>query len=247
LENACAPENRAAREAPAYANTDGEFHAVFREPAVQESKHCAARRISFVKLKDMRFGIRWKLFGLLPLIACLGMACPEFSGAAPRQAGKAAPKVEENTLAHEIRHQVHVLPFYSVFDYISFTLDGHKVTLTGYVLRPHLRNDAERAIGSIEGVTSVVNAIEVLPKSSTDDDFRRAVYRAIFEDAALQRYAVADMPTIHIIVKDGAVTLEGNVENETDKRAAGARAAGVPGVSGVSNHLGVHEKEIPAN
>jgi len=167
--------------------------------------------------------------------------------AAANQARKSAAKPEEDTLAHEIHHQLQVLSYYSVFDYISFTLDGHKVTLTGYVLRPHLRSDAEHAIGSIEGVTEVSNFIQVLPKSSTDDDLRRSVYRAIFEDSVLQRYAVSDVPSIHIIVKQGTVALEGNVDNENDKKLAGSRAAGVSGVSSVSDNLHVHEKGAAPN
>lgn len=167
--------------------------------------------------------------------------------AATGQTKKTAAKPEENALVHEIRHQLQVLPYYSVFDYIAFTLDGSKVTLTGYVLRPHLRGDAEHAIGSIEGVSIVSNLIQVLPKSSTDNDLRRSVYRAIFEDSELQRYAISAVPTIHILVKEGAVTLEGSVDNEDDKRLAESRASGVSGVSSVSDHLGVHAKGAPAN
>ena len=175
------------------------------------------------------------------------MICAAAPSIGAGQAKKTAAKSEENTLEHEIRHQLRVLPYYSVFDYIAFTLEGSKVTLTGYVLRPHLRTDAEHAVGSIEGASTVSNLIQVLPKSSTDDALRRSVYRAIFEDSELQQYAVSDVPTIHIIVKEGAVALEGSVENEGDKRLAGARASGVSGVSSVSDNLGVHAKGAPGN
>jgi hyperosmotically inducible protein len=154
---------------------------------------------------------------------------------------------EENSLSHEIRHQLLVLPYYSVFDYIAFSLNAGRVTLTGQVLRPTLRTDAETAVKSIEGVTSVNNRIEVLPKSPADDDLRRAVYRAIFEDSALQRYAVSEVPAIHIILKSGSVTLEGTVGAESDKNLAGTRAASVAGVSGVKNNLTIHPKETARN
>lgn len=190
---------------------------------------------------------RWKLIGILCVTVCAGLVSPSVRGSAATQAGKTAAKLEDNTLAHEIHHQLQVLPFYSVFDYISFTLEDHKVILTGYVLRPHLRSDAERAIGSIEGVSDVSNFIQVLPKSSGDDDLRRLVYRSVFEDSILQRYAVSDVPSIHIIVRQGTVTLEGSVENENDKKLCATRAAGVPGVSSVSNNLIVHAKGTPAS
>jgi len=140
-----------------------------------------------------------------------------------------------------------VLPYYSVFDYIAFTLEGGKVTLTGYVLRPTLRGDAEAAVKSLEGVSSVKNLIEVLPKSSTDDDSRRAVYRAIFEDSTLQRYAVSDVPVIHILLRNGEVTLEGVVSSEAEKNLASTRASSVFGITGVINHISIHPKNAPAN
>ena len=214
---------------------------------MQESKHCDPCGIPFAKLKDMLPHSRCKRVALSVLVACLVMIPAGVRRAVASQAAKAAPKQEENPLAHEIHHQLQVLPYYSVFDYISFTLEDHKVTLTGYVLRPHLRTDAERAIASLEGVTSVSNFIQVLPKSSTDDDLRNAVYRAIYEDSVLQRYAIADVPSVHIIVKEGTITLEGSVENENDKKLAGSRAGGVSGISNVNNNLSIHAKGAPAN
>jgi hyperosmotically inducible protein len=158
-----------------------------------------------------------------------------------------APEPEVPQLSHEIRHQLFVLPYYSVFDYIAFTLDGDKVTLTGYVLRPTLRANAEAAVKSLEGVSSVKNLIEVLPKSPSDDDSRRAVYRAIFEDSTLQRYAVSEVPVVHIILRNGEVTLEGAVASEAEKNLASTRASGVSGVSAVKNNIVIRPKGAPAN
>ena len=140
------------------------------------------------------------------------------------------PKTEENQLSGEIRHQLRVLPFFSVFDYITFTLDRDKVTLTGFVLRPTLKTNAEAAVKSLEGVSTVKNLVEVLPKSPTDDDSRRAVYRAIFEDSTLQRFAASEVPVIHIILRNGEVTLEGAVGSDAEKNLASARASSVASV-----------------
>jgi len=133
----------------------------------------------------------------------------------------------------------------SVFDHIAFTLDGNNVTLTGQVVRPTLKSAAESAVKSIEGVGSVVNQIEVLPASATDDDLRNAVYRAIYEDPELSRYAVNELPSIHIIIKNGKVTLEGQVESEADKNRAMARAGFVTNVISVKNDLVVQAREKP--
>jgi BON domain len=146
------------------------------------------------------------------------------------------PKPQQN-MVKEVRHQLVLLPYYSVFDNLSFRLDGSKVILMGQVVRPTLKSDAAAAVKSVEGVSSVQNDIEVLPNSPMDDRLRRAVYRAIYSEPGLQRYALSAVPSIHIIVKNGNVTLEGVADNDTDKNLAGLRANGVPNVFSVTNNL----------
>jgi len=145
-------------------------------------------------------------------------------------------------LAKEVRHQLLLLPYYSVFDNLAFKVDGDKVTLLGQVVRPTLKSDAEAAVKSIEGVAAVVNNIEVLPVSPMDDQLRIAVYRAIYHDTVLFRYGESAVPSIHIIVKNGNVTLVGVVDNESDKNLAYIRASGVPNVFSVKNDLTVAGK-----
>jgi len=147
-------------------------------------------------------------------------------------------KIQEN-LIKEVRHQLLLLPYYSVFDNLLFKVDGDKVTLLGQVVRPTLKSDAENAVKSIEGVASVSNQIELLPISAMDDQLRRAVYRAIYGDTVLYRYGMSALPSIHIIVKNGNVTLEGVVDSESDKNLANLAAGGVPNVFSVTNNLTV--------
>ena len=147
------------------------------------------------------------------------------------------------SLTREIRHQILVLPFYSVFDFIAFNLEGNRVTLTGYVLRHTLKDHAEAAVRSVEGVDTVVNRIEILPASASDDELRRAVYRALYEDSNLAHYAVQNVPPLHIIVKNGSVSLEGAAESLTEKNLAASRASGAPNVQSVKNNLVVRAKE----
>jgi hyperosmotically inducible protein len=147
--------------------------------------------------------------------------------------------VARQNLIREVRHQMLLLPYYSVFDNLAYRIDGDTVTLEGQVVRPTLKSDAESAVKSIEGVSSVVNNIEVLPLSPMDDQVRRAVYRAIYFDTVLSRYAYSSVASIHIIVKNGNVTLEGVVDSESDKNLANLRANGVPNVFSVKNNLTV--------
>jgi len=79
----------------------------------------------------------------------------------------------------------------------------------------------------------------VLPVSPMDDQVRRAVYRTLYSDASLSKYGWSALPSIHIIVKNGHVTLEGVVDSESDKNLANLRANGVPNVFSVTNNLNV--------
>ena len=148
------------------------------------------------------------------------------------------PKAQQN-MVKEIRHSLVLLPWYSVFDNLAFRIEGSKVVLIGQVVRPTLKSDAEAAVKGVEGVSSVQNDIEVLPNSPMDNQLRRAVYRAIYSEPGLQRYALSAVPSIHIIVKNGSVTLEGVVDNESDKNLANLRANQVPNVFAVKNNLRV--------
>jgi hyperosmotically inducible protein len=107
------------------------------------------------------------------------------------------------------------------------------------LVRPTLKSDAENVVKEIEGVSAVDNEIEVLPVSPMDDQVRRAVYRAVYGDTALSRYGMSALPSIHIIVNNGHVTLEGVVDSEGDKNLANIRANGVPNVFSVTNNLTV--------
>jgi len=144
-------------------------------------------------------------------------------------------------LTREVRHELVMLPYYGVFDNLSYRVDGRRVTLLGQVTRPTLKSDAENVVKGIEGVEGVTNDIEVLPLSPSDDRIRLAVYRAIYGNPAIQRYALAAVPSIHIIVKNGNVTLEGVVANEGDKNIANIQANSVAGVFSVTNHLQVEK------
>ena len=140
-------------------------------------------------------------------------------------------------LQKEVRHMLVTLPFYSVFDSLEYSVDGDRVTLSGQVTRPVLKSDAENAVKSIEGVAAVDDRIEVLPVSPNDDRIRRAEFRAIYSAAGFEKYAIQAVPPIHIIVKNGHVTMIGVVANEADKNVAGIRANSVSGVFSVDNKL----------
>jgi len=152
---------------------------------------------------------------------------------------KGAPANSEERITREVRHELLMLPWFGVFDYIAFKVDGSTVTLMGQVVRPTLKSDAENSVKHIEGVEKVVNQIEVLPPSPMDDRLRLELYRAIYGYPALEKYALGVQKPIRIIVKNGHVNLEGVVDNEADKNLVTVRANGVPGIFSVNNNLQV--------
>jgi hyperosmotically inducible protein len=173
----------------------------------------------------------------------------------------------------EMRKELLQLPYYGVFDFLAFSYNKGTVTLMGYAYHPGLKSDAERAVKRVSGVDSVQNKIEALPPSPNDDELRWKIYYAIYRDPFLSRYApgggllwghrhafggafsplgpglfpgmepAGDYP-IHIIVKNGRVTLLGVVDNDGDKTIAGMKARQVPGSFEVKNELMVEKTSV---
>jgi hyperosmotically inducible protein len=177
---------------------------------------------------------------LLVTIAVL-FAAP-LSGQSDDQ-NKVGRETPQARITKEVREELVMLPFYSLFDNLAYEVNGNTVKLLGQVSRPSLKSDAESAVKNVEGVDNVVNAIEVLPPSPADDRIRHAVYRAIYGDSTLSRYRWSAVPSIHIVVKNGHVSLEGVVDREADSNIANIRAKSVPGVFSVENNLRVATSE----
>jgi len=169
----------------------------------------------------------------------LVLATALFVAASTAMAAPLSSDQDNAYLAKQVRKQLVTLPYYGVFDNLAFEINGDTVVLSGQVVRPSTRKDAERRVAKIEGVERVVNRIEVLPLSSFDNSIRARTYRAVFRTGGLGRYSQGVNPSIHIIVNGGHVTLEGVVSSESDKQLAYIAANGVSGVFSVTNNLRV--------
>jgi hyperosmotically inducible protein len=151
----------------------------------------------------------------------------------------ALAQTREDRTTRAVRRELLMLPYYGVFDHLAFQIDKGTVTLLGQVRTGSLKNDAERTLRDVEGVEDVVNNIEILPASTHDDQIRMAAFRAIYRHDALERYAIQAIPPIHIIVKNGHITLEGVVGSQLDKTIAVTQARSVPQVFSVTDNLRV--------
>jgi hyperosmotically inducible protein len=155
---------------------------------------------------------------------------------------KVVPVPVLSPLEDAVRHELIMLPYYGVFDNLTFKVDGDKVELSGQVTRPILALDAQRVVERIKGVSQVINHVEVLPLSPNDDRIRLRVYRKVYGDSAMALYAIQPVPPIRIIVKNGDVTLEGVVSRPMDKIIANIEANTVAGVFSVTNNLRVQSQ-----
>jgi hyperosmotically inducible protein len=160
---------------------------------------------------------------------------------------KAQPQGALNArVIRQVRHELVTLPYYGVFDWLQFEVrPDNTIVLRGQVIKPTTKSDAEARVKDVDGVSKVVNQIEVLPLSPQDDRLRRALYRKLYgNDSPLFRYAVQAIPSIHIIVKNGRATLKGIVANKGDAQLAYLRARGVSGLFEVKSELQI-ESEMP--
>jgi hyperosmotically inducible protein len=184
------------------------------------------------RLKNYTKRLAVSLFAILALTVMPAMAL-----ANPPQ-GAVDPQ-----LSKRVRRELVTLPYYGVFDNLAYSIDGGTVTLFGQVVRPTTRSDAEGRVKRIAGVTRVVNNIRVLPLSRFDDQIRRATFRSIANMGGLYRYLLGANPSLHIIVDNGHVTLEGVVAGRGDRNLAYMAARRVPGVFSVKNNLRVEGEE----
>ena len=180
---------------------------------------------------------------LLLIAVCLAMPLTGMASQKQLQSGGLDGGHTTALIADEVRHQLVTLPYYNVFDWLEAeVLPDDTVILEGQVTRPILKSDAEARVRSLESVAKVENKIEVLPLSTMDDGIRLATYRAIFNyNSPLFQYSVRAVSPIHIIVKNGHVTLKGVTANAMDRQLAYMAANRVPGVFSVDNKLMVEK------
>jgi len=175
-------------------------------------------------------------------ISLFAAAIVRSTDALPRR----TPQANRAHIIREVRHELRMLPYYGVFDWLEFEVRGdNTVLLRGQVVRPTTKSEAEARVREIDGVARVINEIQALPVSPQDDRLRIAVYRTLFNwDSPLFRYATQSVPSIHIVVDHGRATLKGIVDSSADAQLAYIRARGVPGLFDVKNELQV-ESEMP--
>lgn len=180
----------------------------------------------------------------LSAVLALGTTGLAFAGSVDQPAQQITNSANtrlEQRLSSEVRHELNMIPQFTVFDNLAYRVNGGTVTLFGQVRDAIVKDSAEARVKHLEGVERVDNQIEILPASFNDDRIRRRVASAVFNDPRLFNYGIQSVPPIHIIVKNGHVNLVGTVRTQAEKDDAFIRANGVSGVFSVENNLQVEQ------
>jgi hypothetical protein len=159
-------------------------------------------------------------------------------------AGGRRPSGNLRTLEDQIFRKLITLPYYGVFDHITYQVNGSTVVLGGSVASLGTRKSAERVVKRILGVERVVNNIRDLPPSSFDNQIRRRLVREIAASPGLYRYLQEPNPSVRLVVDRGRITLEGYVSNRSDANTMNIIANGIPGTFAVRNNLVVTRDRV---
>src|SRR5258708_20561145 len=81
-------------------------------------------------------------------------------------------QLAQDRMYRSVRHELVMLPRLTVFDSLSYKVEGGTVTLYGQVRNAFLKAEAVSAVKDIEGVKEVDNQIEVLPAPFNADRIR---------------------------------------------------------------------------
>lgn len=176
---------------------------------------------------------------LILVVAILGFSSLNVQAQSYIVAGSAPQSAVERKIFKEINR----LPYYGLYDSISFKVEGSTVTLYGKVHQASNKGSAERVVKRIAGVERVVNNIEILPLSSFDDSIRFQVAQSIANTGGLYRYLHPVNPSVRILVERGNVTLEGYVTNRGDYNLMNIMALSASNAFSVKNNL-VIENEV---
>ena len=166
------------------------------------------------------------LFATL-LVSLVGLGSPAFAQTAERK---------DLQVFNDIADQVNRYTQLTIFDSIGADVNDGRVVLSGWVTMPYKRDDLERRVRKVAGVTAVDNKIGVLPVSQFDDELRFRIARAIYSHSSFWQYATMANPPIRIVVNHGHVALEGVVQSNVERMLARSLASGF-GAFDVKNDL----------
>jgi osmotically-inducible protein OsmY len=124
--------------------------------------------------------------------------------------------------------------------HVGITAAHGAVTLVGFVRSPAQKARAVRAAARVPGVIAVADELEVRPPGSP-----ARADAELAEDLARWREWAMVPASVTIFVRNGRVTLRGDVDSDAQRREAERVAARIRGVRKVTNHIVVRPQPAP--
>ena len=141
------------------------------------------------------------------------------AGWQPLLGAQNAPR-KDFQVALDILSEVTDYEHYDIFDDVTANVKEGTVTLTGKVTMPFKKDEIEKRVKKVKGVSAVKNQLEVLPPSKLDEELRVRIANTIYGNQNFWSYATLDKKPIHIIVEGNKVTLSGIVHSDLDRKLA---------------------------
>ncbi len=141
------------------------------------------------------------------------------------------PREIESAIRTQLKHERGVPA-----QLIQVTVEEKTAILDGTVDNILARERAAEVAGSIRGVRAVVNQIDIQPEDREDEALKDDIREALAIDPAAEAFEV------EVQVRNGAVTLTGDVDSWAEKRLVGKVAKGVRGVEKLTNNLVVESR-----
>jgi hyperosmotically inducible protein len=153
-----------------------------------------------------------------------------------------AEDVTPRQIGEQARKDIVTYYAYTIFDNITLEVQGERLIVNGQVTQPYKKQDIGNFLAHVKGVAELENNLEVLPTSEYDDSLRLAIARAVYNDPFFIHYRDQALPPIHIIVKNGNVTLEGVVATALDRAKAETDARLAATYFNLTNNLRIEGK-----
>jgi len=167
------------------------------------------------------------VFALSMMLSITASASPATQD---NQSAGLLPQKSYERVVKEVRHELVMLPYYGVFDNLSYKVDPDgTVTLFGQVARPRSSPTPKTWSSTLKVSRKSSTTSRSCPPPSTTTT-SAAMPTAPSSQLGPEPIPDAAVPPIHIIVNNGHITLEGVVARAMDKQVAGMQANRVPGV-----------------
>ena len=147
----------------------------------------------------------------------------------------------DDDIKRDVEDEIRWVPDLDATDVAVAVKDG-VVTLSGFVKGYGQRREAEAAAKRVAGVLGVANDLEVrLPiiHRRPDPEIARDAVEAI------RHWLPVSYEHIKVVVEDGWITLEGDVEWNYQREGAEKAVSGLRGVKGVSNAIYLKPRAAP--